>query len=380
MAEYLTAPEVDAVTDVVSAEVAIDPQLRPLLFDRVHRGFLATLPYNAKPGSQVFSDVTRMNGVERLVDGSVPLQQWLANAARHVQDAAQRAVLESALDRVAAAASGEPALDDAVAVAESQEKAIFRDDTVPFDFLAGGAAAGRSVGRIVVPPWSGGAPVLNPAGEPEPHAGTCWLISPDVVVTNHHVVNARSALEGPAPRASDADLSDQAAHAVVRFDYDTEQSAGQEISGSTLLAASPELDYALVRLAAAPGRAPLPLYVERLTATQADNVAVNVIQHPGGQPKRVGLRNNLVSDTTPTDVRYFTDTRTGSSGSPVLTDGWQVCALHRGSRRVDVQFQGKPSAFVNVGTQVRAILDDLAARHPDVLAAVTGLAAPVAAE
>lgn len=371
MGEYLAADEVDAITAVVAAELAVDPLLRPLLFERMHRGFLGTLPYNPKPSNQVFSDLTRMNRVERLSDGTVPLQQWLANAVRQVQDASQRAMLEAALDKVASAASGEPPLDDAVAASESQEKAIFRDDTVAFGYLAAGAAAGRSVGRIVVPPWSQGQPMLNAAGEAEPHAGTCWLIAPDLVLTNHHVINARAAVSGPAPQASDAELADQAAHAVVRFDYDTEQSTGQEVACAELTAWSRELDYALVRLAKPPGRTPLPLHEELLVASLEDNVAVNVIQHPDGLAKRVGLRNNLVNDTTDTDVRYFTDTRTGSSGSPVMTDAWSVCALHRGSRRVNVQFQGKPSAYVNVGTQVRAILDDLAAHHPDALTAVT---------
>ena len=43
---------------------------------------------------------------------------------------------------------------------------------------------------------------------------------------------------------------------------------------------------------------------------------------------------------------------------------WVVCALHRGSRRIDVKFQGKTSAYVNVGTQISAVLADLAGRNP----------------
>lgn len=59
-------------------------------------------------------------------------------------------------------------------------------------------------------------------------------------------------------------------------------------------------------------------------------------------------------------MRYFTDTRGGSSGSPVLTDDWTVVALHRGTRRVsDVSFQGKSTAFVNVGTQLSAVMEHL---------------------
>ena len=50
----------------------------------------------------------------------------------------------------------------------------------------------------------------------------------------------------------------------------------------------------------------------------------------------------------------------GSSGSPVFNDQWQVVALHRASTYVaQVEFQGKTTAYVNVGTHMSAILDDL---------------------
>ena len=71
-------------------------------------------------------------------------------------------------------------------------------------------------------------------------------------------------------------------------------------------------------------------------------MAVNIVQHPRGEYKRVAVRNNLVSAADETTVRYFTDTDYGSSGSPVCDDQWRVVALHRGARRAkDVQFQGK---------------------------------------
>ena len=157
---------------------------------------------------------------------------------------------------------------------------------------------------------------------------------------------------------------------MVHFDYDTENSTGPETSASELVAWNADLDYAVLRLASPSGRTPLPLLRVPLRARVANNVAVNVIQHPSGLAKRIALRNNIVQETTDQDVRYFTDTRAGSSGSPVLTDGWAVCALHRGSRRADVRFQGKTSAYVNVGTQITAMLSDLEQRFPHVYSAL----------
>ncbi|MGH8824367.1 MAG: trypsin-like peptidase domain-containing protein, partial [Jiangellaceae bacterium] len=335
------------------------------LFEGVLPGYVATLPYLQSPALQITSDLMKMNGVERLVDGSVPLQIWLHNAARMAFEAGHRATFQQVLDSVASQASGEPDLGPVADPVELQEEIVFQDDTVPFDYLAHGAAAGASVGRLTVPPYQGGARRTTPLGAPaNPHGGTGWLITPTLLVTNHHVLNARSAVEGPAPQAGADDLALQAAGTVVRFDYDAESADGVEVGCSEAVAWSPELDYAVLRLAESPGRAGLPVRSSALDAKLEDNVPVNVIQHPDGKAKRIGLRNNIVHGTTEQDIRYFTDTQRGSSGSPVLTDDWVVCALHRGSRRVDVKFQGKSSAYVNVGTQISAVLADLAQRNP----------------
>jgi hypothetical protein len=39
------------------------------------------------------------------------------------------------------------------------------------------------------------------------------------------------------------------------------------------------------------------------------------IQHPNGKAKRFGIRNDLVSASTDTDLRYFIDTEGGPSVS-----------------------------------------------------------------
>ncbi len=72
------------------------------------------------------------------------------------------------------------------------------------------------------------------------------------------------------------------------------------------------------------------------------------------------MRNNLVSGGDAETSRYFTDTDFGSSGAPVCDDTWTVIALHRGAKYTKgVKFQGKETAYVNFGTQLSALLDDL---------------------
>jgi hypothetical protein len=150
------------------------------------------------------------------------------------------------------------------------------------------------------------------------------------------------------------------ANSRSRFDYGADETETEEVTAGALLAWDETLDYAVLRLSEGPTARPMLRIATTPLLIGAEPVAVNIIQHPGGQPKRVALRNNLVFQADDRDVRYFTDTRSGSSGSPVFTDDWTVVALHRGTRRMEeVDFQGRKTAFVNVGTQMSRIMAHL---------------------
>ncbi|KIZ15089.1 trypsin-like peptidase domain-containing protein [Streptomyces natalensis] len=368
MTAYLPPDAIQQVSDAALESGLAEPALRPLLFDGIMLKYRGGLPLLPAPGPQVHSDLASMNRVERLVDGSVPLGIWLRNAVAQTTESAPLAVFQRALDEVARQAGGEPDILAEHPAPEIKEEIVHRDDTVPIGFLRGGDLAGTAVARIKVPPYEGGAP-LQPNGYP--HSGTGWLLAPDLLITNHHVVNARTATGGQRPTAAPDDLHLQAQHAHARFDYDTDDVETEEAAVSDLVAADPGLDYAVLRLATAPARPVLKLAPASLAVADGDYVAVNIIQHPGGLPKRVALRNNLVYEADDQDVRYFTDTRGGSSGSPVLTDDWKVVALHRGSRRVEnVMFQGRTTAFVNVGTRMDVIMQHLEAHTPAVHAEI----------
>lgn len=180
------------------------------------------------------------------------------------------------------------------------------------------------------------------------------------MITNHHVVNARQDGEPPA---GDIDFRNQADATRVQFGYDFDGAPGNEVGVVALEAWQATLDYVVLRIEGT-DRLPLARAARRVELGK-ETVPVNIIQHPGGLSKRYGIRNNLVSASTNADLRYFTDTQSGSSGSPVCNDRWEVVALHRGATYVEgVQFQGKSTAYVNVGTQLIAILDDLRKRYP----------------
>ncbi|WP_238184616.1 trypsin-like serine peptidase, partial [Methylobacterium trifolii] len=162
------------------------------------------------------------------------------------------------------------------------------------------------------------------------------------------------------------DLRLQAAATTAIFDFDSDGSQTVSIQASELLAWDPVLDYAVLRIPDDCGRPPLRLAKDPLQAAPGQYVPVNIVQHPAGRPKQFAIRNNLVREVKGDEVQYFTDTRSGSSGSPVLDDFWRVVALHKASRSVSgVNFQGRTTAYVNVGTTIMAIRHHIQGLHAD---------------
>jgi V8-like Glu-specific endopeptidase len=86
------------------------------------------------------------------------------------------------------------------------------------------------------------------------------------------------------------------------------------------------------------------------------NDFVNIIQHPLGGPKQIGIYNNLVMYADDDIVQYMTDTAEGSSGSPVLNSDWEVVALHHSGGWVDDRTTNQ-KVRRNQGTNIKRISD-----------------------
>lgn len=338
----------------------------------IPRTFASSLNTDPSPLNQFMLDLNAVNQVERMADGDVPVVTYLENAASQLRlrQRGEAAAFEKILSRLRQKVAGVRDLPAAATLTEvvRREAIVGTDDMVDVVFLASGQAVANAVARILVPRFEGGTQVMAGDGSPWVMNGTAWLVAPGVAITNRHVIMARRDDE---PEAAAADFDLQGRHATLEFGFDDPLSTVERVAAVRVLAQSAPLDYALVELTAAVPR-PVPrLARDRLTHDATSRTAVNIIQHPRGAAKRIAFRNNLVTAADTDHIRYFTDTDRGSSGSPVCDDRWRVVALHRGAQYTeDVLYQGRDSAYVNFGSQIAAVMDDLRTQAPAIATAI----------
>lgn len=373
---YLTADQIREIhSQAINGTPGLIAQWRQLLVG-VPIGYTSMLPnIDGDMHGGLYAQLDAMNNVTVLKGGIVPLEQWLKNAAYFADqfpdsERVFRRYAVTIAERRAVSVQGER--NDSETTEEATfpnelgdvpEKVIFVNDMVPFDFLARASRVGQAVARLMVPRFQAGKAAFLPAStEQVQYFGTGWLIGRKHVITNHHVINARDPGESDA---SDADFALQGCGTVVQFDYNQRNAAGDVKVVDRVVVANRNLDYSILELKEDTGRESLLISDRELALPLGSYVPVNLIQHPGGQPKKLGIRNNLVASLNEKDIAYFTDTEPGSSGSPVCSDDWQVVGLHKASTVSfgKFEFQGKKTAWVNTGTRIDAIIADLKNDH-----------------
>ncbi|WP_327738990.1 serine protease [Streptomyces nojiriensis] len=211
------------------------------------------------------------------------------------------------------AAAVESVHTEALDVPETLERVIgLTKDLQPWSFLPRGARAAATVARISI--------LRN--GLERPH-GTGFLVSPRLLLTNHHVV----------PNAETARLCFLEFNAQVTIANAPDAAIRFEFAPDTFFAADKHLDYALVAVnpAADGSLAGARFGWNQLSNQQGklvQNEPVNVIGHPMGRLKEIALRDNSLVQRLDDFLHYRTDTEPGNSGSPVFNDQWEVVALH----------------------------------------------------
>jgi V8-like Glu-specific endopeptidase len=193
------------------------------------------------------------------------------------------------------------------------ERVIGLDDLLPLRYLEIGLLRARSVCRIEIHNRDGGFEGY----------GTGFLVSPDLLMTNNHVLATAAAARRSLAEFNYEDDANLTPKPAKLFKMDPER----------LFFTDEQLDMTLVALLSqATDGSPLAdfghltLIAESGKATLGESVSV--IQHPRGHKKQIAVRANRIVDVFDDYVHYETDTMPGSSGSPVFNDQWELVALH----------------------------------------------------
>lgn len=196
------------------------------------------------------------------------------------------------------------------------DRLLSGSDQLNVSFLERGVIAADAVGRIEV--RNGESDVAGFA--------TGFMISPRLLLTNHHVL----------PTADDA------AQSWVHFRWEFD-AIGRPVEPcvfafdpTTFYFTDAALDITVVAVApeTPEGRQRVARFGWLRLSGSPDTIVpgewVTMVHHPGGRPKQVALRQNLLIKCGDADLWYATETASASSGAPVFNDSWQVVGLHTG--------------------------------------------------
>ncbi len=248
------------------------------------------------------------------------------------------------------------------------ERVLGRSDLFPISYLEMGRKVSRSVCRIEIRDNIGR--VLG--------YGTGFLVSPSLLLTNNHVLEDEEC----------------ARYSLAQFDYENDLNQYPlpircfRLNPEMFFETDKDLDFTLVALEPRCqdgillkefGYLPLVAQAGKILSGEY----VSIIQHPGGAPKAVAVRENQMIGVFESYLHYVTDTQPGSSGSPVFSDDWKVVALHHAGVPDP---EDSEKYIANEGVRVSSIINYLVSRKPgmspdkamfiDELLAVSGQAPP----
>lgn len=176
--------------------------------------------------------------------------------------------------------------------------------------------------------------------------GTGFLLTGDLLVTNHHVLRDRRAAAG----------------ATAQFNYQktfegTDAEAEElALDPDSFFATSSEDDCTIVKVAGDPSTRWGALELQPASVSVGDRV--NIIQHPGGDQKQLSFFHNVVMHVDEHRIQYLTDTLPGSSGSPVFDKDWRLVALHHSGGWL-LEPGSKDHYLRNEGIHINRVLDVL---------------------
>lgn len=221
-------------------------------------------------------------------------------------------------DKVAAGIISKEELNYSLETGTTLEVIYEKNNLLPAWFLEVGAKYAKPVCKIE----TSGSDYQGRQGS---WVGTGFLVSENILLTNHHVLNS----------------PESAQNATCIFNYQKDEN-GQEVAVENyrlnperLFITSPveELDFTFVWVDGSPGKTLGFVPIDRTSFKIVAGENANIIQHPSGDFKSLALQDNEVYSQDRNVVHYSSDTMPGSSGSCVFNNEWKLIALHHASHQ-----------------------------------------------
>ncbi|MBA2517513.1 MAG: trypsin-like peptidase domain-containing protein [Solirubrobacterales bacterium] len=182
--------------------------------------------------------------------------------------------------------------------------------------------------------------------------GSSFRIAPDLLLTNWHVLHDDSGTRATAVTAEFGyeDNGKGGALAPVPISCDVSSIVADQGDDWGVIRATTALkdEWPILRLSEA--------------VDPTVNASAYIVQHPGGDRKRLGFVRNQVSSFDDRVLHYLTDTQQGSSGSPVFDAEGRLVGLHHAGGTPQIVV-GKPPTSKNEGIRILRVVAGLTANN-----------------
>lgn len=177
--------------------------------------------------------------------------------------------------------------------------------------------------------------------------GTGFRISNSLLLTNWHVLHSEGA---------------RASSVTVEFGFEDDGDGGGKASRSigcdvTTIQGKSTDDWAVIQVNEDPGD-DFPVLPLSKSGEPSIDAPAFIIQHPGGERKRIAYVRNQITFIDDSVIQYISDTQTGSSGAPVLNDQGRLIALHHSGGRPQ-EVAGKAPLRKNEGIRISRVRQGL---------------------